>query len=460
MERTRSNYSLLYIVLVVMAAIISGRLAGNYLYQFSDLGLKQIDPGFFKQVLEYRLPLIYTTYNSGSTRLSWNYELNGISSFLFDFELTNPLTIINSLSSQIQSYYAASYLQEKSSENGRVVAGNETGTGAGTGTGTGTGTGIGMGAGTGTVTTEQDNSGTGETGNKIAVTPYETYKGPVATGETDSQQKPVLLEDASSIAYEADVNDQASAGNTISSGNVIIQNETQFQLNSSDIDRLLSEKLVLNLNRKGQQVLIYHTHTTEGYLKNTGELTSSKVSSWTMDPRYSVVRVGAELMKLLRDKYGISILHNATVHDSPDYRLSYQNSLKTVMEYQKSYPSLGVFLDIHRDALGGGEKLRKVVAINGKQAAQLMFVIGTNGTGLEHPYWMQNLKLAVKLHQTLEEKYPGLMRPIILSKNRYNQHLSVGSIIIEVGGDGNTVAECLESMKYLSWAINEIIFKK
>ncbi len=83
-------------------------------------------------------------------------------------------------------------------------------------------------------------------------------------------------------------------------------------------------------------------------------------------------------------------------------------------------------------------------------AAQIMFVIGTDGGGLEHPNWIQNLKLAVKIQEKANEIYPGLMKPIILRNSRYNQNLAKGATIIEIGATGNTMEECLVSMKYFA----------
>jgi stage II sporulation protein P len=153
----------------------------------------------------------------------------------------------------------------------------------------------------------------------------------------------------------------------------------------------------------------------------------------------------------------LAMLHNGTIHDYPNYKSSYANSLSTVKKYLKSYPSLRILLDIHRDGLGAGNpKLRVNTKINGKNAAQIMFVVGTNGTGLEHPNWRENLKLALKLQEKLNSKYPGLAKPIYISKNRYNQHETNGALIIEIGGDGNLLSECLESTKYLAEVIGEI----
>jgi stage II sporulation protein P len=116
-------------------------------------------------------------------------------------------------------------------------------------------------------------------------------------------------------------------------------------------------------------------------------------------------------------------------------------------------------IDVHRDALKDNQ-LRVVTDINGKKAAKIMFVVGTDATGLTHPNWKENLKLAITLQKKLDNKYPGLTRPILISYNRYNQHLTNGAMLVEVGGDGNLMSECLESSKYLAEVIGEVINNK
>jgi len=82
---------------------------------------------------------------------------------------------------------------------------------------------------------------------------------------------------------------------------------------------------------------------------------------------------------------------------------------------------------------------------------------GTDGGGLWHPNWNQNLKFAIKVQQKAEEMYPGLFKPIILRNSRYNQHLAKCATIIEVGATGNTLEQCLVSMKYLSQILNKTL---
>lgn len=96
------------------------------------------------------------------------------------------------------------------------------------------------------------------------------------------------------------------------------------------------------------------------------------------------------------------------------------------------------------------------VKIGDEYVAQIMFVIGTNAGGLEHPNWVQNLKFAIKVQAKANELYPGLFKPINLTNSRYNQHTAKAANIIEVGATGNTLEECLASMKYLAKVLSEI----
>ncbi len=115
-----------------------------------------------------------------------------------------------------------------------------------------------------------------------------------------------------------------------------------------------------------------------------------------------------------------------------------------------------IVIDLHRDAVGSSNSYAPTVKINDKLAAQMMFVMGTDGGGLEHPKWKQNLKMAVKIQEKANEMYPGLFRPIIVRNSRYNQHLTTGSFIIEVGATGNTLDQCILSMQCLSNVFEEV----
>ena len=174
----------------------------------------------------------------------------------------------------------------------------------------------------------------------------------------------------------------------------------------------------------------------------------------TTDLNYSVARVGTELTKYLQEK-GFNVTHNTTYHDYPAYSGSYARSLNTLEELLSGKNTQLVF-DLHRDAVGSSSEYAPTIKINDNYVAQIMFVIGTNGGGLEHPNWVQNLKIAVKIQEKANEMYPGLFRPIIIRNSRYNQHLTNGSSIIEVGATGNTMEQCILSMQCLSNVLAEV----
>ena len=174
----------------------------------------------------------------------------------------------------------------------------------------------------------------------------------------------------------------------------------------------------------------------------------------TTDLDYSVARVGTELTNYLKEK-GFNVTHNTTYHDYPAYSGSYARSLNTLEGLLEGKNTQLVF-DLHRDAVGSSNEYAPTIKINDNYVAQIMFVIGTNGGGLEHPNWVQNLKMAVKIQEKANEMYPGLFRPIIIRNSRYNQHLTNGSSIIEVGATGNTMEQCILSMQCLSNVLAEI----
>ena len=174
----------------------------------------------------------------------------------------------------------------------------------------------------------------------------------------------------------------------------------------------------------------------------------------TTDLNYSVARVGTELTNYLKEK-GFNVTHNTTYHDYPAYSGSYARSLNTLEGLLEGKNTQLVF-DLHRDAVGSSNEYAPTIKINDNYVAQIMFVIGTNGGGLEHPNWVQNLKMAVKIQEKANEMYPGLFRPIIIRNSRYNQHLTNGSSIIEVGATGNTMEQCVLSMQCLSNVLAEV----
>lgn len=174
----------------------------------------------------------------------------------------------------------------------------------------------------------------------------------------------------------------------------------------------------------------------------------------TTDLNYSVARVGTELTNYLKEK-GFNVTHNTTYHDYPAYSGSYARSLNTLEGLLEGKNTQLVF-DLHRDAVGSSNEYAPTIKINDNYVAQIMFVIGTNGGGLYHPNWQNNLRFAIKVQEIANEMYPGLFKPMIVRNSRYNQHLGKAAVIIEVGSTGNTLEQSLTSMKYLAKVFEKI----
>ena len=226
---------------------------------------------------------------------------------------------------------------------------------------------------------------------------------------------------------------------------VKIKNETSFEINNSILE------IKQNIDKKN--VLIFHTHTCESYTPSDEYQYQQTGNFRTTDLNYTVSRVGDELAECL-NQYGFNVTHDKTYHDYPAYSGSYTRSAKTVNNIVQTNSS-DIIIDLHRDAIGSKSNYDPSVKIGDEVAAQLMFVIGTNGGGLYHPNWQSNLKFAIQLQQKANELYPGLFKPMIVRNSRYNQHLGSAACIIEVGATGNTLEQCITSMKYFAKVLDE-----
>ena len=226
---------------------------------------------------------------------------------------------------------------------------------------------------------------------------------------------------------------------------VKIKNETSFEINNSVLDT--------TLDISKENILIFHTHTCESYTPTEQYNYQQTGNFRTTDLNFSVARVGDELTNYLMS-FGFNVVHDKTYHDYPAYTGSYARSKATVENILKSNSS-DIIIDLHRDAIGSKSNYDPSVKIGEDTVAQLMFVIGTNGGGLYHPNWQSNLKFAIELQQKANEIYPGLFKTMIVRKSRYNQHLGKAACIIEVGATGNTLEQCMNSMKYLAKVLDE-----
>ena len=232
-----------------------------------------------------------------------------------------------------------------------------------------------------------------------------------------------------------------------------LRNYTGF---SVDTTALLTQKLSWDLRQSEPSVLILHTHTTESYTK-TGQNYEETAQYRTLNTDFNMVQVGKVLTEQLQ-AVGIGVIHDTTIHDYPSYTGSYNHSRETVKTLLAQYPSVKLVLDLHRDAAeyDDGSQMETAAVADGVDTAQLMLVVGSNGTGRDHPHWQENLALAAKLQAVLEKRWPGIVRPICLRSERFNQDLLPGALLVEVGAAGNTLEEALTAVSCLAWGIGQL----
>ena len=238
--------------------------------------------------------------------------------------------------------------------------------------------------------------------------------------------------------------------------NIYIKNDTDLDIN---ISKLLSANLGYTIKKDGNaQVLIVHTHATECFLNEDKDYYTSADNSRTTDNSSNVTALGAIISEKLNSA-GIVTLHDKTQHDYPSYNESYSRAAKTIRSYLKKYPEIKVVIDIHRDSVQSGSNKTKLTAdIAGRRAAQVMLVMGSQSGNVKNfPDWQENLKLALRLQNNLESMYPTLARPLSLMSRSYNEPLTTGSMLIEIGTDANAFSEAVYSAELLANSLIETL---
>lgn len=219
--------------------------------------------------------------------------------------------------------------------------------------------------------------------------------------------------------------------------------------------------ITLQKNTKEPQVLIVHTHTTESFLTYDAGFYNPADVERTKDMSRNICAAGAAVVAAL-NKAGVAAVQDTTIHDSPQYTGAYGRSEQTVKAALKKYPSVKVVLDVHRDAIlpSDTSRVKPTATVGGKKAAQMMVVAGVVSTdALPHPNWQKNFSFALQLQKKLANTYPDLMRPLYIVASRYNQHLSPGYLLVEIGTDVNTVAEAVYSGELLGKTLAELLAK-
>ena len=224
------------------------------------------------------------------------------------------------------------------------------------------------------------------------------------------------------------------------------------QLNAK---KLLAEDCSIKKTKKKQpQILIYHTHSQEGY-KGSKE----------GDASTSVLAVGDRLTEILEKQYGYQVLHHKGKYDVGNRDHAYNIAAPYIEKILKKNPQIEVIIDLHRDAVGENSHL--VTTQDGKKMAQIMFFNGLSkntSTGeinyLRNPYIQDNLAFSLQLQIAAKELYPGFTRNIYLKSYRYNMHFCPKSTLIEVGAQNNTLQEALNAMEPLAAVLDQVLSGK
>ena len=224
------------------------------------------------------------------------------------------------------------------------------------------------------------------------------------------------------------------------------------------IEKLLSKKPEISVSKNSPSLLIIHTHASEAYTPDGKDIYAESDPYRTEDRRYNVVALGDILTEELKER-GINVIHDRGIYDYPSYAGSYNRTYEAIESHLEKNPSISMVIDLHRDAseIDGSLDYKTTYRSGDITSSQVMLVVGSNASGLEHPNWEKNLQFAIHLQSALQSRYPGLARPISISKNRYNQHATIGSLILEVGYCGNTLEEARNAVSLFADAAADVI---
>ena len=218
-----------------------------------------------------------------------------------------------------------------------------------------------------------------------------------------------------------------------------------------NVEKLMGRDMRLEKGGDGPQILIYHTHSQEGFRDSVAG-----------DPYTTIVGVGEELARILREDYGYQVLHHTGEYDKPSRNAAYSRALPKIEEVLEENTSIQVVIDLHRDAMP--EQTRLVTEIDGKKTAKLMFFNGlsrTRQTGnldyLYNVYQEDNLAFSFQMEKAAQEYYPDLTRKIYLKGYRYNMHLKPRTLLIELGAQNNTLEEAMNACGPLAHILNVVL---
>lgn len=229
----------------------------------------------------------------------------------------------------------------------------------------------------------------------------------------------------------------------------VVDKTTYISAEELNVDNLLKQDLTIEKNAEQPNVLIYHTHATEGY-----------ADSGLNDLNTSVMKLGEELSQMLSNR-GYNVLHDTGVYDIPRDE-AYAKAAPALEQILADHPQIEVIIDLHRDGVGEGTRL--VTEQNGIAMAQMMFFNGLSRTKqlgeidyLKNENLQENLAFSFRMQKACMEKYPGLSRKIYLKGYRYNMQYRGKSLLVELGAQNNTFQEAENTIPLLAEILDEVL---
>ena len=208
------------------------------------------------------------------------------------------------------------------------------------------------------------------------------------------------------------------------------------------------------------QVLIYHTHTTESYEPTETNTYDRQRPTRSKDSKINVVGVGDEITKQLKAR-GIGVIHDTKIYDDPAYSGAYDRTNIMIKNTMKKHPKIKVLLDIHRDSITTEQKKRiaPVTVINNQKVAQVMIISGCDNGANHFKTYEKNLSFACFLQKQIESDFKHLTRPTSFKYKNYNQSLSEGALLVEVGSQANSAQEAQLAGRYFGTSLANALLK-
>jgi len=238
-----------------------------------------------------------------------------------------------------------------------------------------------------------------------------------------------------------------------------MSNETAYTPN---LEALLKEKrgvgkcdeIYKKYGNDAPIALIVHTHGTEAYVPDGTDTYTELDSFRSSDTSQNVVAVGDVIAKVLESE-GINVIHCTEMFDAESYRESYSRSFAAVAEYLEKYPSIAYVFDVHRDSVIRDDKtnIATLAEAAGERCAQAMIVVGTDEGGADHEDWEDNLSLALHIQSEMASISESVPRKINLRSAAFNQGLSAGSLLLEIGSCANTLTEAKRAAVVAAFSI-------